>query len=74
MRTQFYWNFRRNNAVFIENKNQEQPAWLDLELFWGKLNNMDMVDVIMARIIYVVRGYPGYLVLKNDNKIQTFYI
>ena len=74
MTTPFYSYFRRNNTVFIENQNQEQPARLDLELFWGKLNNVDVVNAIMARVIYVVRGYPGYLVLKNDNKIQTFYI
>ena len=57
---------------FIENKNPEQPARLDLKLFWGKLNNMEMVNAIMAIVIYAV--YPGYLVLKNDNKIQIFYI
>ena len=74
MRTQFYCYFRRNTTVFIENKNQGQPAQLDLELFWGKLNNVDVVNAITARVIYVVRGYPGYLVLKNDNKIQIFYI
>ena len=74
MRTQFHWYFRRNTTVFIENKNLEQPARLDLELFWGKLINMHVVNAIMARVIYVVRVYPGYLVLKNDNKIQIFYI
>ena len=43
-------------------------------MFWGKLNNVKMLNAIMARVIYDVRGYPGYLVLKNDNKIQIFYI
>ena len=66
----FHWYFRRYDTVFIENKNSEQPAWLDLKLFWGKLNNMEMVNAIMAIVIYAV--YPGYLVLKNDNKIQIF--
>ena len=70
----FHRYFRRYDTVFIENKNSEQPARLDLKLFWGKLNNMEMVNAIMAIVIYAVRGYPGYLVLKNDNKIQTFYI
>ena len=45
-----------------------------MEVFWGKLNNVKMVNAIMARVIHAVRGYPGYLVLKNDNKIQIFYI
>ena len=58
----------------MENQNKEQPAQLDLELFWGKLNNVEMVNAIMAIVVYAVRGYPGYLVLKNDNKIQIFYI
>ena len=58
----------------MENKIQEQPARLDLELSWGRLNNVEVVNAIMARVIYAVRGYPGYLVLKNYNKIQTFYI
>ena len=43
-------------------------------MFWGKLNNVDVVNAIMARVIYVVRGYPGYRVLKNDKKIQYFDI
>ena len=43
-------------------------------MFWGKLNNLEMVNAIMARVIYDVRGYPGYLLLKNDNKIQIFHI
>ena len=33
---------------------------------------MEMVNAIMAIVIYAVRGYPGYLVLKNDNEIQIF--
>ena len=53
-------------------ENNSRPARLDLEVFWGKLNNMEMVNAIMAIVIYAV--YPGYLVLKNDNKIQIFYI
>ena len=57
----------------MKNQNQEQPARLDLELFWAKSNNVDVVNAIMARVIYVVRGYRGYLGLKNDNKIQIFY-
>ena len=55
-------------------ENNSRPARLDLEVFWGKLNNVKMLNAIMARVIYDVRGYPGYLVLKNDNKIQIFYI
>ena len=55
-------------------ENNSRPARLDLEVFWGKLNNVEMLNAIMARVIYDVRGYLGYLVLKNDNKIQTFYI
>ena len=55
-------------------ENNSRPARLDLEVFWGKLNNVEMLNVIMARVIYDVRGYPGYLVLKNDKKIQIFYI
>ena len=43
-------------------------------MFWGKLNNVDVVNAIMARVIYVVRGYPGYLMLKNDDKIKRIYI
>ena len=65
---------RKNDTVFMENKIQEQPARLDLELSWGRSNNVEVVNAIMARVIYAVRGYPGYLVLKNDNKIQIFYI
>ena len=74
MTTPFYLYFRRNNTVFIESQNQEQPARLVLEVFRGKLNKVEMVNAIMAIIIYAVRGYPGYRVLKNDNKIQNFYI
>ena len=48
-------------------ENNSRPARLDLEVFWGKLNNVEMVNTIMARVICDVRGYPGYLVLKNDN-------
>ena len=55
-------------------ENNSRPAQLDLEVFWGKLNNVEMLNAIMARVIYDVRGYPGYLVLKYDNKIQIFYI
>ena len=41
---------------------------------WGKLNNVKMVNAIMATVvIHAVRGYPGYLVLENDNKIQILY-
>ena len=54
-------------------ENNSRPAWLDLEVFWGKLNNVEMLNAIMARVIYDVRGYPGYLVLKNYNEIQIFY-
>ena len=55
-------------------ENNSRPARLDLEVYWGKLNNVEMLNAIMARVIYDVRGYPGYLVLKNDKKIQIFYI
>ena len=41
-------------------------------MFWGKLNNVKMVNAIIARVIHAVRRYPGYLVLKNENKIQIF--
>ena len=43
-------------------------------MFLGKLNNMEMLNAITARVIYDVRGYCGYLVLQNDDKIHTFYI
>ena len=66
--------FQNKYYCFIEDKTQEQPARLDLELFWGKLNNVDVVNAIVARVIYVVRGCPGYFVLKNDNKIQILDI
>ena len=36
----------------MENKIQEQPARLDLELSWGRLNNVKVVNAIMARVIY----------------------
>ena len=62
------------NSENKRKENNSRPARLDLEVFWGKLNNMEMLNAIMARVIYVVRGCPGYLVLKNDNKIQIFYI
>ena len=55
-------------------ENNSRPARLDLEVFWGKLNNVEMLNAIMARVICDVRGYLGYLVLKNDNKIQIFDI
>ena len=59
------------------NKRKEsnsRPARLDLGVFLGKLNNMEMLNAITARVIYDVRGYCGYLVLQNDDKIHTFYI
>ena len=52
-------------------ENSSRPARLDLEVFWGKLNNV-VLNAIMAIVIYDVRGYPGYLVLKNETKIQFF--
>ena len=41
-------------------------------MFWGKLNNVEMLNAIMARVIYDIRGYPGYLVLKMTTKFKIF--
>ena len=65
IRTQIYCYFRRNDTVFTEEQNPDQCVRLNLELFSGKLNNVEIVNAINTRGIYVLVEYSGYLVLKK---------
>ena len=73
MRKEIYCYFGRNYTVFTEEQNPDQCVRLNLELFSGKLNNVEIVNAINTRGIYALVEYSGYLVLiKNDNKIPFY--